>query len=140
MPARYRLIRGLLGFAAAGGTVLAALEAGPVAAAAGLLVAALFGAVVLMSARIRVGPKSVQIRAAAVFAAEIPFRDITRVSAGPVTGFGEGMGLRILPGATGYLVGGPSVRIEFGQSAVLVSCSEPERLLSCLAGQGIPTA
>ncbi|WP_146363356.1 hypothetical protein [Arthrobacter yangruifuii] len=139
MPARYRLIVGVLGFAAAGGTVLATLDAGPVPVVVGLLMAAAFAAVVLMTARIHVGPESVQIRVAAVFATEIPFRDIRRASAGPVTGLAEGMGLRILPNATGYLVGGQSVRIECGQSAVLVSCREPERLLVCLARQGVPT-
>ncbi|MCQ1954787.1 hypothetical protein [Arthrobacter sp. zg-Y238] len=139
LPARYRLTLGLLGLVAAGGTVIATLEAGPMPLVLGLLIAVVFVAVLMMTARIRVGPESVQIRVV-VFATEIPYPDITRATAGPVTGLAEGMGLRILPGATGYLVGGPSVRIECGQSAVLVSCREPERLLSCLARQDVPTA
>ncbi|MCC9146251.1 MULTISPECIES: hypothetical protein [unclassified Arthrobacter] len=140
MPVRYRLIVGLLGFAATGGTVLATLGAGPAPFVVGLLMALAFSAVVMMTARVGVGPGSVQIRVAAVFATEIPYREIRGVSAGPVTGLREGMGLRILPGATGYLVGGPSIRIECGPIAVLVSCREPERLLSSLARQGVPTA
>ncbi|MCQ1996101.1 hypothetical protein [Arthrobacter sp. zg-Y1171] len=140
LPAQYRLIVGLLGLAAAGGSILAALEAGPLPLVLGVLIAVVFVAVVMMTARIQVGPESVQIRVAVVFATEIPYRDITRASAGPVTGLAEGMGLRSLPGAKGYLVGGPSVRIECGPSVVLVSCREPARLLSCLARQNVPTA
>ncbi|MDK1360721.1 hypothetical protein QNO00_10640 [Arthrobacter sp. zg-Y1219] len=133
MPARYRGILGGLGFATVAGTVIAALEEGPLALGAGLFIAVIFVPVLLMTARISISEQGIRIRVAAVFATEIPYREITGVSVGPVTGLREGMGLRILPDGTGYLVGGPSVRIECGRTAVLVSCRSPDRLLDALA-------
>ena len=133
IPVRYRVVLGSLGFAAAAGSVIAALEEGPGLLAMGLLMAAVFAPVMMMTARIEVGEQGVRIRVAAIFSTEIRYREITGVSAGPVTGLREGMGLRILPDGTGYLVGGPSVRIECGGTAVLVSCSDPGRLLDAVA-------
>lgn len=133
MPVRHRVLLGVLGFTAIAGTAVAALEAGPLALGAGLFIAAIFVPILLMTARISVSGQSIRIRVAAVFATEIPYREITGVSAGPVTGLREGMGLRIIPDGSGYLVGGPSVRIECGKTAVLVSCSNPDRLLDALA-------
>ncbi|WP_341394450.1 hypothetical protein [Arthrobacter sp. G119Y2] len=133
MPVRYRLILGLLGLISAAGTVAAALDADPAVLWVGAFIVLIFVPVLVMTARITVGGKGMEIRVAGMFSTEIPYREITAVSAGPDTGIREGMGLRILPDGTGYLVGGPSVRIDCGYTAVLVSCREPERLLACLA-------
>ena len=133
MPVRYRLILGLLGLVSAAGTVAAALDADPAVLWVGVFIVLIFGPVLLMTAKISVGAQGMGIRVAGMFSTEIPYREITAVSAGPVTGIREGMGLRILPDGTGYLVGGPSVRIDCGSTAVLVSCRDPERLLACLA-------
>lgn len=132
MPVRYRLILGLLGLVSAAGTVAAALDTDPAALWVGVFILVIFVPVLLMTARVSVGGQGVRIRVA-FFSTEIAYREITAVSAGPVTGLREGMGLRILPDGTGYLVGGPSVRIDCGSTAVLVSCREQERLLACLA-------
>jgi hypothetical protein len=126
------MILGGLGFVAVGGSVVAALEGGAAALVTGAAIAAIFVPVLLMSAKVSVRGQAIGIRVAGVFATEIPYREITAVTAGPVTGLREGMGLRILPDGTGYLVGGPSVRIETGKTAVLVSCNEPDRLLDCI--------
>ena len=133
IPTRYRLILGLLGLAVLAGTAAAAAEAGPGVLLTGLFVAAIMAPIVMMQARIRVGPQSIHIRVAGIFSTEVPYREITAISAGPVTGLREGMGLRILPDGTGYLVGGPSIRIGCRHADVLVSCSEPDRLLTAVA-------
>ena len=132
IPTRYRLVLGILGLAVLAGTTLAALEAGPGVLVTGIFTAAIIAPMVFMTARIRVGAASLQIRVAGVFRTEVPYRDMRTVSVGPVTGLRYGMGLRILPEGTGYLVGGPSVRIQCLGSDVLVSCSEPERLLAAV--------
>lgn len=139
IPLRYRIILGTLGFAGVAGSVVAALDEAAGALIIGALIAVIFIPVLLMSARVSVGEHSIGIRVAGFFATEVPYREITAVSAGPVTGLREGMGLRILPDGTGYLVGGPSVRIETGKTAVLVSCSEPDRLLDCIAAHLEPS-
>ena len=133
IPARYRWVLGVLGALAVAGTVAAAREAGPAALLTGVFTAVLFAAVLMMTARIQVGGQGLRIRVAGVFTTEILYREMTAVSAGPVTGLRYGMGLRILPEGTGYLVGGPSVRIGCRNSEVLVSCQEPERLIAAVA-------
>lgn len=133
MPTRYRLLLGFLGLAVLAGTAAGAAEAGAGVLLPGLLVAAIIAPIVMMRARIRVGPQSLHIRVAGIISTEVPYREITAISAGPVTGLREGMGLRILPEGTGYLVGGPSVRIGCRYTDVLVSCSEPDRLLAAVA-------
>ncbi len=133
IPLPYRLVLGLLGFAGAGGFVLAAAEGGPAVLITGILVAALFLAIIMMSVRLRLGEESLRIRVAGIFSTEVPYRDMTAVSPGPVTGLRYGMGLRILPDGTGYLVGGPTVLIGCRTGNVLVSCSRPDELLRALA-------
>ena len=132
MPARYRLILSVLGLAVLAGTAAASAEAGPGALVTGLFVGAVMVPIVMMTARIRVGPQSLHIRVAGIISTEIPYREISSVSAGPVTGLREGMGLRILPGGTGYLVGGPSVRVQCRFTDVLVSCRDPDQLLAAV--------
>lgn len=132
MPFRYRIVIGCLGFTATAGSVVAVWETGPWALAVGLFMAVVFLPVLFMKTRISVGAQDLQVRVLRVFSTKIRHRDITGLSAGPVTGLREGMGLRVLPDATGYLVGGPSVRIECGKSALLVSCNDPDGLQAAL--------
>lgn len=98
------------------------------------LLAALFIAVFSMRAVVRLGMNSVHIRVAGIFTTTIPYDQITEVATDRITGVREGMGLRVLPNkTTGYLVGGPSVRIyTSGGTAVLVSSSTPNELLEAL--------
>lgn len=97
------------------------------------LVATLLGAVflyvVLMQVTVRLEEREVSIKVGGIFATSIPYRQIDAVSPGQSTGIGAGMGLRMMPnGTTGYLVGGPSVRITTGRTAVVVSSNRPEEL------------
>lgn len=132
MPGRYRagvLILGLVTTSA----VLVPLSfelpsvISPVLA---ILLAVFFTAVSLMRAVVRLGLQEVHIRVAGIFTTTIPYDQITGVVPDQATGVREGMGLRILPNKTvGYLVGGPSVRINTGGgSAVLVSSNTPSKL------------
>ncbi len=133
MPLRYRLVLGLLGLPGAAGCVLAVAEGGRAAVITGVLVAGLFLAVIMITVHLHVGEEGLRIRVAGIFSTEVPYREMTAVSRGPVTGMRYGMGLRILPEGTGYLVGGPSVRIECRTGNLLVSCSHPDELLAALA-------
>lgn len=92
--------------------------------------AAVFGAAMMMSTFVRLDESVVSIRVAGIFSTAIAYAEISHVSVGPATGLAQGMGLRILSGrVTGYLVGGPSVRIQCKNSAVLVSCADPAELI-----------
>ena len=142
MPTRYRLILGALGVAAVAGPVAAARAADLWALLVGVLLAVVFSAVLLMTARIQVDSQGLRIRVAGVMGTYIHYREMTAISAGPVTGLRYGMGLRILPDGIGYLVGGPSVRIRCRSGDVLVSCNSPDRLLAAVAPHlpGTPVA
>ncbi|MET3949125.1 hypothetical protein ABIB49_003851 [Arthrobacter sp. UYCu512] len=95
-----------------------------------ILLVALFAAAFLMQAVVRLGTNGVHIRVAGVFRTTIHYDQITGAAPDRVTRVREGMGLRILPNkTTGYLVGGPSVRINTsGGTAVLVSSKTPAEL------------
>jgi uncharacterized membrane protein YhhN len=126
MPMRYRSTLAVICIAA----VSILLATGPWLLLAGL-VAAAFAAALTMNVRIRLDEVGLSIRVASFFSTTIPYHEISAVSAGPVTGFRQGMGLRILPGGgTGYLVGGPSVRIQCGDNAILVSCASAQKLVA----------
>lgn len=133
IPLRYRAVLAAVGIAAVSILLTATPWPGLV-----VLVAAVFVAVMTMSVRIRLDEECLSIRVAGVFATTIPYREISAVSAGPNTGFVQGMGLRILPGGgTCYLVGGPSVRIQCGNTTVLASCDNPKGLVTRI-GAHIP--
>ena len=126
MPLPYRAVLGVVGIAA----VLILWASGPWPWLA-VPVAAVFVAVTTMTVRIRLGEVALFVRVAGLFSTTIPYREISAVSVGPATGFAQGMGLRILSGgSTGYLVGGPSVRIQRGSPIVLVSCADPQGLVA----------
>ncbi|MBM7848119.1 hypothetical protein [Arthrobacter roseus] len=82
-----------------------------------------------------------RIRVAGVFSTTISYGDISEVASAKETGIVERMRLRILPNSTtGYLVGGPSVRITTGSSAVLVSSSAPDKLVEAIERRRMHTA
>jgi hypothetical protein len=99
-----------------------------------ILFAVLFIAVFSMRAVVRLGTNGVHIRVAGIFTTTIPYEHITEVATDRVTGVREGMGLRVLPNkTTGYLVGGPTVRVfTSGGTAVLFSSDTPDELSEAL--------
>lgn len=122
MPAKYQGLLAAVGFVA----VVVLSAAGQVWL--GPVMALVFVSALRMSARIRCEDASLSVRVAGLFSTKIAYREITAVTTGPSTGLREGMGLRILPGGgTGYLVGGPTVRIQTASGWLLVSCADPER-------------
>ncbi|MGO4191149.1 hypothetical protein AB4Y67_05720 [Arthrobacter sp. YAF17] len=126
MPLRYRAALAGIGVA----TVAVLLLAGQMPLLA-VFVAAVFMAAMTMSVRVQLDDVGLSIRVAGLFSTTVPYGEITAVSAGPITGFLQGMGLRILPGGgTGYLVGGPTVRIQCSNTTVLVSCADTQRLVT----------
>ncbi len=100
-----------------------------------ILLGALFWAVLSMQTVVRLGVDEVRIRVAGVFSTTIPYSQITGVAPDRATGLREGMGLRLLSNrTTGYLVGGPSVRINTsGGTAVLVSSNMPQELSEAIS-------
>lgn len=130
MPVRYQIVLLLIGaFATIGSATAMATASMTGAILLASLMAAVFLAVALMQASVRLEPSEVSIRVAGIFATTIPYRNIDDVTPWKSTGTGAGMGLRVLPhGTTGYLVGGPSVRITTGSTAVVVSSNTPENL------------
>ena len=133
IPLRYRAVLAAVGIAAV--SILLVTAPWPGLA---VVVAAVFVAVMTMTVRARLDEVCLSIRVAGLFATTIPYRQISAVSAGPNTGFVQGMGLRVLPGGgTGYLVGGPSVRIQCGNTTVFVSCADPQGLVARI-GAHIP--
>ncbi|MHA7274891.1 hypothetical protein ACX80Z_15895 [Arthrobacter sp. TMT4-20] len=99
------------------------------AALVSTLFAAVFLYVILMQVTVRLEEREVSIKVGGIFATRIPYREIDTVTPGQPTGIRSGMGLRVMPNSTtGYLVGGPSVRITTGRTATLVSSNTPEKL------------
>lgn len=135
MPRRYRIGLLLIGALATIVTVVPIIT-GQMELAGGViavLLAAVFIAISLMHVAVRLNGNDLGIRVAGVFATTISYRDISDVAPANETGIAEGMGLRILPNSTtGYLVGGPTVRITTGRSAVLVSSATPEKLVEAI--------
>ncbi|MEX5307610.1 hypothetical protein RF644_17835 [Kocuria sp. CPCC 205258] len=65
----------------------------------------------------------------------IPYEDITEVAVGPRTEWWR-IGRRQLDdGATGYLMGGPSVRISTAETSVVVSAEESYRVAGAIQRQ-----
>lgn len=121
MPTRYQTVLTGVGFVA---VIVLSVTGQPWL---GLVIALVFVSALRMNARIRLGETDLSVRVAGLFSTTIAYREITAVSAGPSTGIREGMGLRVLPGGgTGYLVGGPTIRIQGGAGTwLLVSCADP---------------
>ena len=131
MPARYRALLAAVGLAAV--SVLVTMTPWPGLA---VVIATALAAAMMMTVRIRLEQTCLSIRVAAVFGTTIPYRDISAVSVGPTTGIVQGMGLRLLPGeGTGYLVGGPSIRLRSGNTTIIASCAAPEELVSLITSR-----
>ncbi len=135
MPRKYRIGLLLLG---AGATILVVtgmLSDGlaGVGLVLGLLMAGAFIAIVMMQAVVRLDTDELTIRVAGVFSTTVPYRQIDGIAPDKITGLAAGMGLRKLPGnTTGYLVGGPSVRISTGSTDVVVSTDRPTELAAAV--------
>lgn len=67
--------------------------------------------------------------------ARIPYEQITEVAVGPRTPWWQVGRRRTGDGATGYLMGGPSVRITTGESSVVVSAEESYRVVGTIQRQ-----
>lgn len=121
MPPRYQAVLAGVGFAAA---IVLSVTGQPWL---GLTMALVFVPALRMNARIRFEEAGLSVRVAALFSTTIAYKEISAVSTGPSTGLREGMGLRILPGGgTGYLVGGPTIRIQCAGTWLLITCADPE--------------
>lgn len=135
MPHRYRI--GILATGAAAVTAALLPLAFDGMGLLGLGVAALTAGVFLLCTRmqtvVRLDPNELSIRVAGIFRTSVPYRSVSETSPDGDTGFLQGMGLRKLGNrTTGYLVGGPTVRIRTGDSAILVSTESPEELASAI--------
>lgn len=141
MPRRYRI--GLLAIGAV--AVAAALlplalgDPGLLGIGIAVLTAALFVLCARMQAVVRLETEELRIRVAGVFSTSVPYRSISETAPEPDTGYLQGMGLRKLGNrTTGYLVGGPAVRIRTGDSALLVSTDCPRELLAAVDERRAP--
>jgi hypothetical protein len=74
---------------------------------------------------IRLGRRNVEIR----------YEDINEVAVGPRTEWWRIGRHRLDDGATGYLMGGPSVRITTAETSVVVSAEEPYRVVGAIQRQ-----
>jgi hypothetical protein len=66
---------------------------------------------------------------------EIPYEQITGVAVGPRTEWWRIGRRRLDDGATGYPMGGPSVRISTGETSVVVSAAESYRVAGAIQRQ-----
>ncbi|MGX5357911.1 hypothetical protein [Kocuria sp. KH4] len=64
-----------------------------------------------------------------------PYEQITEVAVGPRTEWWRIGRRRMDDGATGYLMGGPSVRITTGTESVVVSAAESYRVAGAIQRQ-----
>ncbi len=142
MPARYSIGLLLLGAVVTVMVPLALVSEGSTGAAAvAVLLAVLFLGIALMRVTVRVGAGEVSIILAGIIRTAIPYHRIDAVSVAVPTGIAAGMGLRILPNSTtGYLVGGPAVRVTTGSTAVVVSAGRPEELVAAIGRRRGPAA
>lgn len=66
-----------------------------------------------MRTTVQLDAREMSIKVAGIFGTKIPYKSIDYVAPAESTGLAAGMGLRVLQNrTTGYLVGGPSVRIS----------------------------
>lgn len=65
----------------------------------------------------------------------IPYEQITEVAVGPRTPWWKIGRRRLGDGSTGYLMGGPSVRISTGERAMVVSAEESYRVAGAIEHQ-----
>lgn len=83
---------------------------------------------------IEVREEEVFVRTFGFFQTSIKYSEIESLEVGPVTGLKYGAGLRILPDATGYLTGGPSIRITSTgrQPNIIASAEDPQAVIDAV--------
>lgn len=143
MPRRYRISLLAIGAAAVAATLLplAFDDMGLLGIGVAALTATLFLLFARMQTVVRLETEELSIRVAGLFSTSVPYRSVSEASPDADTGFIQGMGLRKLGNrTTGYLVGGPTVRIRTGDSAILVSTESPEELASAIQDRRAPLA
>ena len=84
------------------------------------------------SVAIRRGDHAVDIRQGWRKQQQIPYEQITEAAVGPRTEWWRIGRRRMDDGATGYLMGGPSVRISTGLESVVVSARESYRVVGAI--------
>lgn len=101
-----------------------------------LAVGLLWAALLSMHASILVAPEEVTVGVMGM-SDTIPYAHVEAVEVGPSTGVREGVGVRFLKGAnsTGYVVGGPTVRITTRTTDYLVSARNPEAAVADIRGR-----
>ena len=87
------------------------------------------------SVAIRLGDHAVDIRQGWRKQQQIPYEQITEAAVGPRTEWWRIGRRRMDDGATGYLMGGPSVRITTGAESVVVSAEESYRVVGAIQRQ-----
>lgn len=87
------------------------------------------------SVAIRLEDHAVDIRQVWRQQQQIPYEQITEVAVGPRTEWWRIGRRRLDDGTTGYLMGGPSVRITTGESSVVVSAEESYRVAGAIQRQ-----
>jgi len=131
MPVKYRAVLAVIGLLAAAVVTLSTGQAW-----AGVAMLLVFVSVGRMTARIRCDGTGVHLKVAGLFSTTVAYADIVEVTPGPETGLLEGMGLRVLRGGTGYLVGGPTLRMRANGAWVLVSCADPDAGVELIRARG----
>ncbi|MFI7496737.1 hypothetical protein ACH9D2_18705 [Kocuria sp. M4R2S49] len=93
-----------------------------------------FNRLVLRSLSLQLDDRAVRIRLGRC-TVEIAYEQITEVTVGPRTPWWQVGRRRLDDGSTGYLVGGPSVRISTGTESVVVSAAESYRVAGAIQRQ-----
>ncbi|MHA2788110.1 hypothetical protein ACXZ66_03035 [Corynebacterium sp. S7] len=103
----------------------------------GLAVVALLLLFVKITVRVHQGGVDIHF-SGGLYNEQIPASTITSVSEGPTTKPSDGAGKRHIDGATAFIVGGPTVRIEHGTDelgapqATLVSVKDPAEAVTAI--------
>ncbi|MDN3935917.1 hypothetical protein QWJ39_06285 [Arthrobacter sp. YD4] len=128
MSVKYRAVLAVIGLLAAAVVTLSTGQAW-----AGVAMLLVFVSLGRMTARIRCDGTGVHLKVAGLFSTTVAYADIVDVTPGPETG----LGLRVLRGGgTGYLVGGPTLRIRANGAWVLVSCADPDAGVELIRARG----
>lgn len=88
--------------------------------------------VLSMRVTLSVTEHAVSVTVAGIFNERIPLTAIDGVEPGPNTGIKEGAGARFIGNDMGYIVGGPTVRIQRSQQSVLVSVNSPADVIATI--------
>ncbi|NVC25337.1 hypothetical protein E7Z53_18120 [Kocuria salina] len=130
-PARHRVMLRLLAVAVTivGLVPVIAGNVGMVGVVATAVIAAPFWWLAFFQTVVDLEAEAVAIRYGGIFGRRVPYDQILEVRESPTRGFIAGWSSVSISGITGYLVGGPTVRIDTKPTAVLVSTDQPRRLV-----------